>query len=216
MFQYILFDLDGTLTNPEVGITNSLIYALEKFDVRVEDKKELYCCIGPPLMYSFTEFFGFSREQAEKATEYYRECFSKTGIYENEVYNGIKDVLSSLKKAGKTLILATAKPEPYANIILEHFGLSEYFDIVTGATFDETLNNKTDIITEALKRADIKDKSTAIMIGDRFHDIEGAKINSIATIGVLYGFGTMEEMTEYKADFIANTPEDILKIIGVQ
>ncbi len=215
MFDYILFDLDGTLTNPEVGITKSLIYALEKFNVKVQDKKELYCCIGPPLMYSFTEFFKFSREDAEKATEYYRECYSKTGLYENEVYDGIKDVLSALKKAGKTLILATAKPEPFANIILEHFGLAEYFDIVTGASFDETLNNKTDIITEALKRANINDKTKAVMIGDRFHDIEGAKINSIATIGVLYGFGTIEEMTEYKADYIAKTPQDILEIIGV-
>ena len=214
MFDYILFDLDGTLTNPEVGITNSLMYALDKFGIKVKDRKELYCCIGPPLMYSFTEFYGFSREDAEKATEYYRECFSKTGIYENEVYDGIKDVLGALKKAGKTLILATAKPEPYANIILEHFGLAEYFDIVTGATFDETLNNKTDIITVALERAGVTDKSKAVMIGDRFHDIEGAKINAIATIGVLYGFGTVEELTEYKADFVAETPADILKIIN--
>ena len=216
MFDYILFDLDGTLTDPAIGITNSVMYALQKFGIKVNDRKELFRFIGPPLIDSFTEFYGFSKEDAEQAIVYYREFFGVTGIYENEVYDGIENVLSALKNQGKKLILATSKPEKYANIILEHFGLAKYFDCVVGATFDGSLNYKSDIIAVALKRGDVTDISKAVMIGDRHHDINGGKANSLATIGVLYGFGSHEEFCECGADFVAETPADILKILNSQ
>lgn len=216
MFQYILFDLDGTLTDPEIGITNSVMYALEKFGIKVANRKELLCFIGPPLVDSFMEYYGLSHEDAIKAVAYYREFFPVTGIYQNDVYDGIEEVLDTLKNQGKKLILATSKPEKYANIILEHFGLAKYFDCVVGATFDGTLNYKADVIAVALKRGGVDDISKAVMIGDRHHDIDGGKANSLATIGVLYGFGSREEFRECGADFVAETPADILKIIDSQ
>jgi phosphoglycolate phosphatase len=216
MFQYILFDLDGTLTDPKIGITNSVMYSLEKFGIKVNDRKELFCFIGPPLIDSFMDFYGFSKEDALQAIVYYREFFGVTGIYENDVYDGIENVLATLKNQGKKLILATSKPEKYANIILEHFGLAKYFDCVVGATFDGSLNYKSDIVAVALKRGGVDDISKAVMIGDRHHDVDGGKANSLATIGVLYGYGSMEEFNECGADFVAETPADILRIINTQ
>jgi phosphoglycolate phosphatase len=216
MFQYILFDLDGTLTDPKIGITNSVMYSLEKFGIKVNDRKELFCFIGPPLIDSFMDFYGFSKEDALQAIVYYREFFGVTGIYQNDVYDGIENVLATLKNQGKKLILATSKPEKYANIILEHFGLAKYFDCVVGATFDGSLNYKSDIVAVALKRGGVDDISKAIMIGDRHHDVDGGKANSLATIGVLYGYGSMEEFNECGADFVAETPADILRIINTQ
>jgi phosphoglycolate phosphatase len=216
MFQYILFDLDGTLTDPKIGITNSVMYSLEKFGIKVNDRKELFCFIGPPLIDSYMDFYGFSKEDALQAIVYYREFFGVTGIYQNDVYDGIENVLATLKNQGKKLILATSKPEKYANIILEHFGLAKYFDCVVGATFDGSLNYKSDIVAVALKRGGVDDISKAIMIGDRHHDVDGGKANSLATIGVLYGYGSMEEFNECGADFVAETPADILRIINTQ
>jgi phosphoglycolate phosphatase len=216
MFQYILFDLDGTLTDPKIGITNSVMYSLEKFGIKVNNRKELFCFIGPPLIDSFMDFYGFSKEDALQAIVYYREFFGVTGIYQNDVYDGIENVLATLKKQGKKLILATSKPEKYANIILEHFGLAKYFDCVVGATFDGSLNYKSDIVAVALKRGGVDDISKAVMIGDRHHDVDGGKANSLATIGVLYGYGSMEEFNECGADFVAETPADILRIINTQ
>lgn len=216
MFKYILFDLDGTLTDPEIGITNGVMYALEKFGIKVNDRKELLCFIGPPLIDSFTQFYGMSHEDALQAIVYYREFFGVTGIYENEVYDGIEEVLATLKEQGKKLILATSKPEKYANIILEHFGLLKYFDCVVGATFDGSLNYKSDIVRVALERGQVDDITKAVMIGDRHHDINGGKDNKLATIGVLYGFGSMEEFEECGADYVAETPADILRIMNTQ
>jgi phosphoglycolate phosphatase len=216
MFQYILFDLDGTLTDPKIGITNSVMYSLEKFGIKVNDRKELFCFIGPPLIDSYMDFYGFSKEDALQAIVYYREFFGATGIYQNDVYDGIENVLATLKNQGKKLILATSKPEKYANIILEHFGLAKYFDCVVGATFDGSLNYKSDIVAVALKRGGVDDISKAVMIGDRHHDVDGGKANSLATIGVLYGYGSLEEFNECGADFVAETPADILRIINTQ
>lgn len=213
MYDYILFDLDGTLTDPEIGITNGVMYALEKFGIKVNDRKELHRFIGPPLVDAFMEYYSLSREDALQAVAYYREFFSVTGIYENRIYDGIREMLDTLKKSGKTLILATSKPQPFAEIVLNHFDLAKYFDCVVGATFDGTLNYKADVIAVALQRGAVDDISQAVMIGDRHQDIEGAKQNNIDSIGVLYGFGDRDELEEAGAEFIAETPEDILKII---
>ncbi len=214
MYNYILFDLDGTLTDPEIGITNGVMYALEKYGITVADRKELYCFIGPPLVDAFMEYYGFSEQDAKQAVVYYREFFSVTGIYQNRLYDGVKEMFESLKKAGKTLILATSKPQKFAEIVLDYFDLAKYFDCVVGATFDGSLNYKADVIRVAFERGGVKEKERAVMIGDRHQDIEGAKYNGIDSIGVLYGFGDRAELKKAGAEYIAETPADILKIIN--
>ena len=213
MYQYILFDLDGTLANPEIGITSSVMYALEKFGVKVEDRKELHPFIGPPLSYSFQNYYGLSEADSELAIKYYRERFSVKGLYENEVYEGVEKLLQQLKESGKKLIIATSKPEEFTLKILEHFDLLKYFDYVAGATIDGSLGEKTDVIRYAIEISGIQDKSQAIMIGDRKYDILGAKENGLDSIGVLFGFGDREELSEAGANYIAENVEDILKYI---
>lgn len=212
MYDYFLFDLDGTLTDPGLGITNSVAYALEKYHISVKDRRELYPFIGPPLWRSFSEFYGFDEKQIRQAIMYYREYFGEKGLFENEVYAGIPDVLAALKQAGKTLLVATSKPEIYTNRILEHFDLVRYFDVVAGATMDETRNEKADIIAYALKQIADADKSKIVMIGDRKFDILGARENGIDSIGVLYGYGSRAELEEAQATYIAEKPEELLRL----
>lgn len=212
MYDYFLFDLDGTLTDPGLGITNSVAYALGKYGITVEDRRELYPFIGPPLRQSFSEFYGFDEEKTKEAVAFYREYFSEKGLFENEVYEGIPEVLSQLKQAGKKLLVATSKPEEFTNRILEHFGLAEYFDFVAGATMDETRNEKADIIAYALEQIADADKSKIVMVGDRKFDILGARENGIDSIGVLYGYGSRAELEEAQATFIVEKPEDLLRL----
>lgn len=212
-YKYLFFDLDGTLTDPGLGITNSVMYALRKFNIEVYDRSQLYKFIGPPLKDSFKMFYGFSDEQGELAVQYYREYFKTQGIYENEVYDGIPDLLMQLKEKGRSLIIATSKPQPFAVDILRHFELYEYFDFVAGATFDETRNKKTDVIHYALENFNISENSSAIMIGDREHDIIGAKENGLDSLGVLFGYGSYDELKKAGATFIADKPMDILKYV---
>lgn len=213
MYRYLLFDLDGTLTDPGIGITNSVMYALGKFNVKIPDRSELYKFIGPPLKDSFQTYYGFSDEQCELAIGYYREYFKKRGMFENEVYDGIPDLLKRLKQDGKTLIMATSKPEVFAIEILKHFGLYEYFDVAAGASLDASRNKKGAVIEYALDRCGIRDGSSAIMIGDREHDVIGAKENGLDSIGVLYGYGAYDELKTAGATFIAVEPMDILKYV---
>ena len=215
MYKYLLFDLDGTLTDPGLGITNSVMYALRKFDINVEDRTSLYKFIGPPLRDSFETFYGFSSEKSELAVQYYREYFSERGLYENEAYDGIADLLTQLKERGKSLIVATSKPESFAIKILQHFKLYDYFDFVAGATMDATRNKKVDIIKYALESCNISEKSSVIMIGDREHDIIGAKENGLDSIGVLFGYGSYDELKSAGATFIAKRPLDIHGVVGL-
>ena len=213
MYKYILFDLDGTLTNPELGITNCVMYALEKFGIKENDRKKLHPFIGPPLTYSFQNFYGLSEEESKQAVAFYRERFSVKGLYENEVYVGVPEMLQNLKAQGKKLIIATSKPEEYTIKILKYFDLYKYFDFVAGATMDGSRGEKADIITYALESYNIEDKSQAVMVGDRKYDILGAKENGLDSIGVLYGFGDYEELTNAGATYIAETVEDILRYV---
>ena len=210
MYKYILFDLDGTLTNPELGITNCVMYALEKFGIKENDRKKLHPFIGPPLTYSFHNFYGLSEEESKQAVAFYRERFSVKGLYENDVYVGVPEMLQNLKEQGKKLIIATSKPEEYTIKILKYFELYKYFDFVAGATMDGSRGEKSEIITYALEISSIEDKSQTVMIGDRKYDILGAKENGLDSIGVLYGFGDYEELTNAGATYIAETVEDIL------
>ena len=213
MYQNILFDLDGTLTDPGVGITNSAMYALEKWNIKVAERASLYKFIGPPLRDSFMNFYGFSEEQAKEAIVYYREYFKDKGIFENEVYPGIVELLQKLKADGKKIVLATSKPEEFAIRILKHFELFEYFDFVGGAYMDGIRNKKGEVIQYALESAGITDLSATVMIGDREHDIIGAKENGLDSIGVLFGYGSREELTKAGATYIAEMVGDILKFL---
>lgn len=213
MYHTVLFDLDGTLTDPGVGITNSVVYALKKYGINVSDRTELYKFIGPPLQESFEVFYGFSESQAKEAVGYYREHYSKTGIFENKVYEGLEDALKALKDSGKRLVVATAKPELFANQILGHFHLAEYFSFVAGANMDGTRTKKDEVIAYALESCQLTDHSKVVMVGDREHDVIGAAKFGIDTIGVLYGYGTKEELDTAGAAYLAKTPSDICKVV---
>lgn len=207
--QYLLFDLDGTLTDPMVGITKSVQYALRHYGIEEPDLKKLCPFIGPPLKDSFMKYYGFPSEQAIEAISIYREYFSKTGLYENMEYPGIRDLLATLKAAGKHLYVATSKPELFSKQILEHFRLAEYFDFIGGANMDETRVKKGDVIRYVLEENQITELDKVVMIGDREHDIIGAKENGLDSIGVLYGYGDREELSAAGADVIVETIREL-------
>lgn len=211
--EYLLFDLDGTLTDPKEGITKSVRHALRAFDIEVEDLDTLCCFIGPPLRDSFIEYYGFSEENATTAISIYREYFSDRGLYENEAYEGIDCVLKTLKDSGKKLYVATSKPEVFAKKILEHFNLNSYFEFIGGADLAETRVKKGDVIRYVLEENRITDLERVIMVGDRKHDILGAKEAGIASVGVLYGYGNREELLEAGADFIAESVFDLQNLL---
>ncbi len=212
MYNTILFDLDGTLTDPGEGITNSIAYALKKYGIEVSDKKSLYKFIGPPLKDSFMKYYCFSEEKAIEAIGYYREYFREKGLFENEVYAGVEELLIKIKESGKKIVLATSKPEEFSVKILEHFNLIKYFDVVAGASMDEKRNKKGDVIRYAMEKGGFT-ADNAVMIGDREHDIFGAKENSMDSIGVLYGYGSKEELTSAGARNIAENVEDIYGLL---
>lgn len=211
--KYILFDLDGTLTDPMVGITRSVQHALRAYGIEEEDLKKLCPFIGPPLKDSFMKYYGFPEAQAEEAIEKYREYFRVTGIFENKVYDGIEDMLRELKARDGILLVATSKPEEFALQILEHFHLSQYFDYVCGASMDEKRVKKGEVIGYALERAGIGQVDEAVMVGDREHDVIGAHENGMDCVGVLFGYGSREELEEAGAGETAGTVEELQKIL---
>ena len=206
------FDLDGTITDSSLGITNSVMYALKKLGIEEEDRTKLYKFIGPPLTDSFMEYYGFSKEKALTALSLYREYYQEKGILENKVYDGFEEMLKVLKAARKRLVVATSKPEPYARRIIEHFGLSSYFDYVAGMELDGGRGTKAEVIRYALEVCKIKDKSKVLMVGDREHDVFGAREAGIDCLGVLYGFGDREELERAGADYIVETVADIASL----
>jgi phosphoglycolate phosphatase len=211
--QYILFDLDGTLTDPKIGITNSVSYALEKFGIIVDDLDSLTKFIGPPLVKSFQEFYDFSLEKANLAMEKYREYFADKGLYENAVYDGIENMLTALKSNNKKLILATSKPTYFATKILEHFNLLEYFDFVAGSELDGTRVDKADVISYALEQCHIVEFSNVIMVGDRKYDVLGANKIGLDSIGVLYGYGSNDELQTAGATYIVSDIEELEQLL---
>lgn len=213
MYQNLLFDLDGTLTDPGIGITNSVAYALEKYGIKTNDRTQLYKFIGPPLQDSFERFYGFSKEDAKMAVQYYREYYKETGIFENKLYDGMEHLLQSLCEAGKKLFVATSKPEAFAVQILEYFSVNQYFTYIAGSNMDGTRSKKEEVIVYALKAGKIQDLSSAVMIGDREYDVTGAKKAGIASIGVLFGYGSRKELEAAGADALAESPKDIYPIV---
>lgn len=213
MIQYILIDLDGTITDSGEGITKSVQYALRKMGIEIEDLNSLRKHIGPPLRDSFMEFYHYDREKANEAVKIYREYYEEKGIFENEVYDGIKEMCQRLSSAGKKLIVATSKPEVFAKKIMEHFDLAEYFTNICGSTMDGSREKKADVIRYTLEKNHITDLDQVVMVGDRLHDVIGAKENGLASIGVLYGFGSLKELEEAGAGQIAETVKDLEEIL---
>lgn len=212
MYETILFDLDGTLTDPGLGITNSVMYALEKLGYAVPPREELYKFIGPPLHDSFRVCYGMNEEQALEAVRLFREYFAINGINENELYDGVVPMLRSLRAAGKRLVLATSKPEKFARIIMRQFGLDEYVPDIAGATMGTDRSKKGQVIAYALKEFCV-DPADAVMVGDREHDILGGKENGLPAIGVTYGYGSREELEASGAVAVADSPEELAGIL---
>ena len=212
-YQYILFDLDGTLTDSGMGIVNSVAYSLQKKGIDVEDKVGLLKFVGPPLIESYCRYYGYSMEEAVEMVDIYREYYGTKGLYENSVYEGMEEVLKVLKERGKVLIIATSKPEEYARQIVEHYGLSKYFMYVAGSNMDETRTKKAEVIAYALESCNIQNMNEVVMIGDRKHDVLGAKAMGLDSIGVLYGYGSREELEAAGADRIVESAEDLIRIL---
>ena len=208
----VLFDLDGTLTDPEIGITTCFQYALQHFGIEENDREKLRRVIGPPLLDSFMQYYGLSEDDAQLGIKYYRERFSDIGIFENTVYDGIPEMLNKLKEAGKKLVLATSKPHVYANRILEYFDLAKYIAFVAGSELDGTRTDKAEVIRYALEQTGTA-ADEAIMVGDRKHDVIGAIKNHMDVIGVLYGHGSEEELLKADTSLLAQTPADVAKLI---
>ncbi|AYG00160.1 HAD family hydrolase [Lactococcus allomyrinae] len=202
-YSTILFDLDGTLSNPARGIVNALVYALQKSSAPEINQEDLLKFIGPPLAESFKTFCGFNDEQTEQAIINYREYFSKNGLFENQLYVGISELLHTLKESGKQLGVATSKPEFYAKQIIDYFSISEYFDFIAGATMDGSRSKKSDVIAYAIETHCITKENT-VMVGDRAFDVIGAKENGLNSIGVLYGFGNQKELEEAGATWLVD------------
>lgn len=212
-YTHLLFDLDGTLTDPQEGITKSVQHALHHFGIDVADLSQLTCFIGPPLIPSFMEFYGLTRAQAEEAVVVYRQRFSTVGLFENQVLEGIPEMLEALKAQGKVLAVASSKPEPFVLKILEHFDLLSYFDAVIGATMDEKRTEKKDVIEEALKRLGLTDRRSILMIGDRKHDVEGAALCGLDSLGVYTGFAPAGELEDAGATYICHSVAEMSALL---
>lgn len=209
--KHILFDLDGTLTDPMMGITKSVRYALNYYGIEVKDLNDLLPFIGPPLRDSFKEYYGFDEAKANEAVEKYREYYKTDGIFDNKLYQGMVECLQTLKDGGKKLYVATSKPEFFAKQIIEHFSLSKYFEYVGGSEFNSR-EKKAEVIEYVLKTNQI-DNDDVIMVGDRKHDIIGAHENKIPCVGVLYGYGTEDELKQYQADYLVSTVEELTELL---
>ena len=212
MKRYLLFDLDGTLTDSALGITNSVRYSLRKFGIEETDEAKLRSFVGPPLYDSFKTLYNMSHEDANLAIVYYREYYVSKGLYENTVYGGVKEMLERLSNNGKRIILATSKPEGFACEIIKNFGLDPYFLGIYGATMDEKLCRKDDIIALALEKMGIASED-AVMVGDRKYDIEGGRKHGLTTVGVLYGYADSDELAEAEADYVVSSVNELEKIL---
>jgi phosphoglycolate phosphatase len=211
MFEYILFDLDGTLTDPKLGITSSVQYALRALGIEEPSLDRLEPFIGPPLADSFREFYGLEGERLATAIDKYRERFATQGIFENEIYPGIPQMLADLKAKDKLLAIASSKPTLFVEQILEHFEIGKYFDHVVGSNMDGTRGTKEEVVEETLrqmltvKMTPAQKRDAVAMVGDRKFDIEGARAHGITSVGVLFGYAPEGELEEAGADYIVNS-----------
>ena len=212
MYKAIFFDLDGTLTESGEGITKSVQYALEKLGKPEEDLDKLRVFIGPPLMEQFMKYADIDETEARKAVEYYRERYAVKGIFENRPYDGVENLLRELKGRGYILAVASSKPEYYVTKILDYFNLSSYFEVVVGSEMNGARTSKTEVIEEALKRLNMSDRrKEVLMVGDKEHDVLGARAAGLACVAVGYGYGTKEELTVAQPLKIVASIEELLR-----
>ncbi|MCR4792251.1 MAG: HAD family hydrolase [Lachnospiraceae bacterium] len=211
-YEHILFDLDGTLTDSGPGIMNGFEYAMRKMGMDVPDRSSLRRFVGPPLGVSWEETLGFPPEEAQKGIAFYKEYYAEKGVYENEVYSGVRELLSELRSHGKKLYVATTKAEPMVEVVMDHFGLRDFFSGIAASNNVDRIN-KIDVIKYILEECGVTDTEKAVMVGDRHYDITGAQHFGLDSIGVLYGYGNREEMEKAGATYIADTVGDIAKII---
>ena len=212
-YKYILFDLDGTLTDPYEGITKSVQYALNAFGIKDEPLPKLKKFIGPPLKESFMEYYGFDGAKAETAVEKYRERFRDTGIFENQIYDGAVQLLSFLKDNGFILAIASSKPTEFVERILEHFHIRNYFDNVTGSFMDGRRTKKSEVVGAVLEALEITEKAQVLMVGDRYHDVEGAAAVGVDCAGVSFGYGGREELEAAGATVVVDSFNNLKNFI---
>lgn len=212
-YKHILFDLDGTLTDPALGITNSVMYALKYYGFPIPEREKLFFFIGPPLIDSFEKHCGFDREKAVEAMGVYREYFGEKGILENEVYEGIPKLLEALVKTGKKLYLASSKPELYCVQILKHFDLLKYFTFVAANTMEEDRSEKSDIIDWLYENHPEVKEEGAIMVGDTEFDVIGAHAQGLPCIAVTYGYGNEKNVAANHPEFYANSVSELKEIL---
>lgn len=213
MYQYILFDLDGTLTDSSEGITKSVQYALDKMGIHEPDLKPLERFIGPPLYDEFRRSYDFDDAEAKQAIDFYRERFGVVGWKENLLYDGIPELLKALTEAGKTLSTASSKPAFFVDKIVKYFNIEQFFTVVSGATLDGSIGTKTQVVQQALERLNVQDRSQAVLIGDRLHDAEGARACGIDCIGVTFGFGSREELESAGANHVVDRVDELLPLL---
>ena len=212
-YSLCLFDLDGTLTNPKEGITKSVQYALARFGIEVENLDTLVDFIGPPLRESFQKFYGFSPEQAEQAIAAYRNYYTRQGIFENELYEGCDRLLGTLARRGVRMAMATSKPAVFAEKIAVHYNIRQYFDFIAGSELDGTRDRKSEVILHALHNVDPTQSLRRVMIGDRKHDVQGAKQTDTDCIGVTWGFGSRQELETAGALYTVDTINQLLDLL---
>jgi len=218
LYQYIIFDLDGTLIKSEEGLYDSITYALEKSGVHPGDRKDMKRMIGPVLWESFQKFYNMSAEEADRANAFFTEFYDREGIYNASVYEGVEQMLETLRNAGRILLVVTAKPRDMAEIVLNHTGIDQYFQAVIGPARDDKKTDKGSLLRKALSflantGTDHFNKEQAVMVGDRRFDIEGAAGTAIHSIGVLYGYGDRQELINAGATYLAETPADVVKLL---
>ena len=218
LYQYIIFDLDGTLIKSEEGLYDSITYALEKSGVDPGDRKDMKRMIGPVLWESFQKFYNMSAEEADRANAYFVEAYDKEGLYNVSVYEGVEEMLETLRNAGRILLVVTAKPRDMAERVLNHTGIDRYFQSVIGPARGNKKTDKGSLLKEALSflaktGTDHFQKERAVMVGDRMFDMQGAAETGIPSIGVLYGYGDRQELIDAGATLLADTPADVVKLI---
>ncbi len=216
MYDIVLFDLDGTLTRSEFGIVNAIMYALSKLNITLDDKSILKKFIGPPLVKSFMKYFDFTEDRAKEAVAYCQEYMREKGVYEAPLYDGIREVLEALFQEGKRVFIATSKPEVFANQIVKHLKIEDFFEGIVGANLDGTQTDKAEVIKLLLEKYAITEKSKVVMVGDREHDILGAISNNIDSVGVLYGYGERAELVSAGATHIIERPAELPDIIKMR
>ena len=213
LYEIILFDLDGTVTDSGPGIMNSVRYALQQLGEEVPPQGVLRKFIGPPLAESFREFCGMTEQGAEEAVKQYREYYTATGMFENVLYPGIPEMLDRLREGGCRLAVSTSKPEAFAEQILDYLGIADRFEVIGGSCMDGSRSRKADVIAYVLERMDYREKASVLMVGDRRHDVEGAHRCGIDAAGVTYGYGSRGELISVNADYLADTPEELAEMI---